>query len=231
VTKRGLPAGRIKRPANAFMCFRTYFCKNKPREVERHNATVSKITGIAWRRLSVEERLPYIAQAAVIKAEFITKHPDWRFRPRRNRPTKRSRRTPQRTPADEQRYIRIALGFNSGKRGKDLKKLAEMAETAGNEEASTPPSQVRRSRKSIATKAFFTTKPAIFTRIASPPVESTPQSIVQPIQISAELPPSTPLVLPAEVPASLPRTSHYELQPVSATISSSEHHTNDFMLG
>jgi hypothetical protein len=84
--KRSLPADRIRRPANPFMCFRTYFCKNKPRELERHNATVSKITGIAWKKLSDEEKLPYIAQAAVIKAEFMAKHPEWRFRPNRKRP-------------------------------------------------------------------------------------------------------------------------------------------------
>jgi hypothetical protein len=217
VTKRGLPAGRIKRPANAFMCFRTYFCKNKPRDVERHNATVSKITGIAWRRLSDEERVPYIAQAAAIKAEFTAKHPDWVFKPRRNRPMKRSRKTQQRTLADEQRYTRIALGFNSGKRGKDLKRLAEMAETAAKEDVPAPPSRIRRNRKSIGTTKASVSKPVVFTPIAPPSFDGTTQSVMEHSQIPVELPPSNLPEHTAAVPPSLPRHSLLqELQPVSA---------------
>ena len=214
--KRSLPPGRIKRPANPFMCFRTYFCKNKPHEVERHNATVSKITGIAWRKLSDEERLPYIAQAATIKAEFMAKHPDWRFKPRRNPPKARKRRTRQRTLADEQRYMRIALGFNSGKRGKELKLLAEM-EAAGAEEASAPLSPTRHSRKSIVTKK--TTKPAVSARIASSPAESNPQLGSQHSQISADFPLYTTPVHPVEEPPSLPGPAfRQELLPVIVVV-------------
>lgn len=221
--KRSLPADRIKRPANPFMCFRTYFCKNKPRELERHNATVSKITGIAWKKLSDEEKLPYITQAAVIKAEFMAKHPEWKYRPHRKRPEPKKRRTRQCTLADEQRYTRIALGFNSGKRGKELKRLAEMAETVGAEVASVPMSRSRRSRKSAATKDISaSTKPVVFAQISTTPAEPIPRFVTGCAQISADFQPHTVPVHPVEEPSSLPGPSVcQELQSVSATISSS----------
>ncbi|KIM84687.1 hypothetical protein PILCRDRAFT_818286 [Piloderma croceum F 1598] len=220
--KRSLPADRIKRPANPFMCFRTYFCKNKPRELERHNATVSKITGIAWKKLSDEEKLPYIAQAAVIKAEFMAKHPEWRYRPDRKRPEPRKRRTRQCTLADERRYTRIALGFNSGKRGKELKRLAEMAETAGAEETSVPMSRSRRSRKSAATKkTSATTKSVVSTQISTPPAETNSRLVTGGAQISADFQPYTMPVHPVEEPSSLPGPSVcQELQPDDCFISS-----------
>jgi hypothetical protein len=205
------------------MCFRTYFCKNKPRELERHNATVSKITGIAWKKLSDEEKLPYIAQAAVIKAEFMAKHPEWRFRPNRKRPEAKKRRTRQCTLADEQRYTRIALGFNSGKRGKELKRLAEMAEAVGAEETSIPMSRIRRSRKSAATKkTSATAKPVVSAQISTPPAETIPRLVIGRAQTSADFQPYTMPVHPVEEPSSLLGPSLcQELQPVSATISSS----------
>jgi hypothetical protein len=202
------------------MCFRTYFCKNKPREVESHNATISKIAGIAWGKLSEEERLPFVAQAAAFKAEFMAMHPDWRFRPRRpaDTPKKRRRRTQQRTLADEQRYARLAVGFNSGKRGKDLKRLAEMADAATEEAAFASQSAVRRSRKSVTTKETSTTpNPAVCTRISPPPVGNTSSADKQQTHISAGLlPPITP-VPSAEEPSVLSNLGFWEFQPVCAT--------------
>lgn len=196
----------IKRPPNAYMCFRTYFCKNIPHDVERHNATVSKITGMAWNRLSDEERIPYVEQAAVIKAEFMAKHPDWVFKPTPRKEKKKMRRTQTRTLADQQRYMRIAMGFNSGKRGKELKRVAEMTEAAGTEEISTPLAMVRRSRKFTTTKKSSTTPdPVRSVENLSHSADREPQTETH--RMSIEFPPSVTTVQVEEMPPSFPQLS------------------------
>lgn len=162
--------------------------------------------------------MPFIAQADAIRAEFMAKNPDWVFKPKPIERNRRKRRTPKRTLADEQRYMRIALGFNSGKRGKELKRLAEMT---GIEEVSTSLSNVRRSRKSITKKAATTTKAVISTDS----VERTSQSVIYHTQSSesADLPLAlTKPIYLEEAPLSPQRLSlRHELQPDQENFSSS----------
>ncbi|KAF7986215.1 hypothetical protein HWV62_38652 [Athelia sp. TMB] len=152
VAKRGQPPDHIKRPANAYICFRSEFCKSKPAELERHNANVSKITGLAWRQLGPEERRPYEAMAERKKAEFVAMYPDWVFKPRRDLPAKKPRKKQTRTADDAERYMRIALGFNSGKRDKELKEYSEVVGSATTLTPSSTSPRARRTRKTSTTK-------------------------------------------------------------------------------
>jgi hypothetical protein len=204
------------------MCFRTYFCQNKPRDVERHNATVSKITGMAWNALSDEERIPYIAQAAAIKAEFMAKHPNWKFKPKPRRVAKKTRRTKKRTDQDERVYMALAMGFNEGKRGKELKRLVEMAQAADADKVSVPRSSVRRNRKSVATKtASTTTKPGVSIETSTNSVDIMTQPVAHHALTSVELSPLTPPIHPDEAPLSQRLLLCKELQSVSVTVLSS----------
>lgn len=94
--------------------------------------------------------MPYHQMAERKKAEFLAMHPDWVFKPRQGLPQKKERKKQERTAADAERYMRIALGFNSGKRHQELKKFSEAAgEVAGPSTVSLRP---RRVRKTSTTK-------------------------------------------------------------------------------
>ena len=75
---------RIKRPMNAFMVFsqleRRKIVQLAP---EMHNAEISKYLGVRWKRLTDEERRPFIDEAERLKMLHLREYPDYKYKPRK----------------------------------------------------------------------------------------------------------------------------------------------------
>jgi hypothetical protein len=75
---------RIKRPMNAFMVFsqleRRKIVQLAP---DMHNAEISKYLGARWKRLSDNERRPFIDEAERLKMLHLREYPDYKYKPRK----------------------------------------------------------------------------------------------------------------------------------------------------
>lgn len=75
---------RVKRPMNAFMVFsqleRRKIVQLAP---DMHNAEISKYLGARWKRLTEEERRPFIDEAERLKMLHIREYPDYKYKPRK----------------------------------------------------------------------------------------------------------------------------------------------------
>ncbi|KAF8147933.1 high mobility group box domain-containing protein, partial [Mycena galopus ATCC 62051] len=75
----------IRRPRNAFICFRSAYVKAEKSESARpetiNQTAMSCSAGAVWRGLSAEERRPYIVMAQEEKLEHALKYPDYRYTP------------------------------------------------------------------------------------------------------------------------------------------------------
>lgn len=75
---------RIKRPMNAFMVFsqleRRKIVQLAP---DMHNAEISKYLGVRWKRLTEEERRPFVDEAERLKMLHSREYPDYKYKPRK----------------------------------------------------------------------------------------------------------------------------------------------------
>jgi hypothetical protein len=75
---------RIKRPMNAFMVFsqleRRKIVQLAP---DMHNAEISKYLGARWKRLTDNERRPFIDEAERLKMLHSREYPDYKYKPRK----------------------------------------------------------------------------------------------------------------------------------------------------
>jgi len=75
---------RIKRPMNAFMVFsqleRRKIVQLAP---DMHNAEISKYLGARWKRLTENERRPFIDEAERLKMLHLREYPDYKYKPRK----------------------------------------------------------------------------------------------------------------------------------------------------
>ena len=75
---------RIKRPMNAFMVFsqleRRKIVQLAP---DMHNAEISKYLGARWKRLTDDERRPFIDEAERLKMLHLREYPDYKYKPRK----------------------------------------------------------------------------------------------------------------------------------------------------
>ena len=120
VTDTG-PAEKVTRPRNAFMLFRSNFCKERiTAGVERDHRHISRIVGHYWHMLSDLEKEKWKMLAEREKLEHQRKYPGWKFRPspREKKPLKR--KVKRNGPADLARSKALAELVRQGKSGADL---------------------------------------------------------------------------------------------------------------
>lgn len=110
----------IKRPPNAFICFRTHFYGTVVR-VEKHNANISQSAGKAWAALSAEKKAPHYAKAKFLKEEHKRKYPYWKYRPKKSKGPKKPRKSPKKYENDNV----LVEAYLDGKRGEDYQKQVE----------------------------------------------------------------------------------------------------------
>ncbi|KAJ7192950.1 high mobility group box domain-containing protein, partial [Mycena pura] len=66
------------RPPNAFMLFRSWYCKT---QADRKKGDLNKMVPEQWKALSPEERAKWIALAEEKKKEHRTRYPDYKYCP------------------------------------------------------------------------------------------------------------------------------------------------------
>ncbi|XP_032232097.2 sex-determining region Y protein [Nematostella vectensis] len=74
----------IKRPMNAFMIWSSKKRRQLAAENPKlHNSQISKMLGTEWRKLTVEEKQKFFAEAKLLNELHMIEHPDYKYRPRR----------------------------------------------------------------------------------------------------------------------------------------------------
>ncbi|KAF5388646.1 hypothetical protein D9757_004792 [Collybiopsis confluens] len=81
--RRRVDDGKIPRPPNAFMLFRSEFIKQQhiPGSIETDRTSLSKIIGSCWRLLAEEEKAVWYRRAKAADVEHKRMYPDYRFCP------------------------------------------------------------------------------------------------------------------------------------------------------
>ncbi|TFK65210.1 hypothetical protein BDN72DRAFT_860794 [Pluteus cervinus] len=115
------PENHIPRPPNAFILFRSSFIKSQhvSNKVETNHSTLSKIIGLTWQNLPLEERQIWHHKAKVALSEHKLKFPDYAFRPLHGK-GKDKRKVREVGPKDLKRCEKIAELLVLGKKGEDL---------------------------------------------------------------------------------------------------------------
>ncbi|KAH8814765.1 hypothetical protein DL96DRAFT_424213 [Flagelloscypha sp. PMI_526] len=91
------PKDHVARPGNAFLQFRSDFIRTEilPRDIERNNAVLSKITAAIWRKMPISRRTPWMLKAEREKEEHMLRYPDYQYGPSRSNPsTKKDKNRP-----------------------------------------------------------------------------------------------------------------------------------------
>ncbi|TGJ81816.1 hypothetical protein E0Z10_g6937 [Xylaria hypoxylon] len=96
---------RIRRPANAFMLFRSFFShmlKEQGKKLE--NAEISRLSGAEWRNMSEEKRQPWNDKARRISEAHKRRYPNYKYRPAPKKTQQTQRQTRASEPVNDQAH-------------------------------------------------------------------------------------------------------------------------------
>ncbi len=81
----------IKRPMNPFMVWAQLQRRKMTLEYpEMHNAEISRRLGVIWKKLTDNERAPYIAESERLRALHMEQYPNYKYRPRKKATKKKT---------------------------------------------------------------------------------------------------------------------------------------------
>ncbi|KAJ3576288.1 hypothetical protein NP233_g524 [Leucocoprinus birnbaumii] len=119
---RALAQGRIPRPRNAFMLFRSAFHREKrlTNQVEKDHRHISRIIAHCWSELPEVEKDVWRQKAELEKQQHALAYPEYRFKPtpRSKPPVKRN--VKRNSPKEIERCRKIAKLLQDGKSGEEL---------------------------------------------------------------------------------------------------------------
>lgn len=108
--------GHVKRPMNCFMVWsrekRYHILKEHP---GINNAEVSKALGAAWRKLSEQDKEPYVEEARRLTEQHKMENPGYKYQPKR-RKSKRKRKPDKKTSASTTPYKKSETRKSSGEK-------------------------------------------------------------------------------------------------------------------
>ncbi|KAF8792424.1 transcription factor SOX-2-like [Argiope bruennichi] len=118
---------RIKRPMNAFMVW-SQIERKKITELNpnMHNAEISIQLGVRWKKLTDEERKPFIAEAERLRRLHILEYPDYKYKPRKKlksaSPGSKKKNNNKSIPNDKQSDL-VSSAVNSPKSSSIINKI------------------------------------------------------------------------------------------------------------
>ena len=193
---------KVRRPANAFMLYRSWLIKSGriPKEVEKRQQNISRVAGDCWRLLTAKEKEEWHDKAEVVKKEHIKLYPEYKFTPERKSSRRKAAADPDVQVPEGEDLIRFIREKYVGIQGE-----------------SKAPSRPRKSSSRRKAKVKAEAEPVPTLSHASTP---------SPASISV---PRTPVSLsgPSSAPAML---ADYQM-PVLPDIQSLPHEINQDMLG
>lgn len=99
----------VKRPMNAFMVFAQAMRRRlSEQQPALHNAELSKSLGTMWKRLTEEEKKPFITEADKLRSQHKKEYPNYKSQPRRRKPQPTTAVRPKREPSPDRGQIDFA---------------------------------------------------------------------------------------------------------------------------
>lgn len=121
-TSRALSQGRIPRPRNAFMLFRSAFHRTKhlAQAVEKDHRHISRIIAFFWAQLPETEKDVWRQMAEIEKKQHALAYPEYRFKPTPRTKPHAKRNVKRKGPKEIERCHKIATLLRNGKSGEEL---------------------------------------------------------------------------------------------------------------
>ncbi|KAF5356157.1 hypothetical protein D9756_003981 [Leucocoprinus leucothites] len=121
-SSRALAQGRIPRPRNAFMLFRSAFHREKrlAKTIEKDHRHISRIIGLCWAELPEAEKDVWRQKAELEKQQHALAYPEYRFKPTPRSKPPLKRNVKRNSLKEIERCHKIARLLQDGKSGEEL---------------------------------------------------------------------------------------------------------------